>query len=157
MLTFIRRAKLPLIMDEQPINNGQKPDGTFAPGNKLGGRKKGSRNKTTLAIEALLEGDAEAITKKAIELAKDGDGAAIRLCLDRMAPARKDSPLEFDLPTIETAQDAVTASSALLTAVASGDVTPDEASRVMALLTSHKQLVESGDHEKRIEALEAAK
>jgi hypothetical protein len=34
-----------------------------------------------LAVEVLLDGEAEAITRKAIELAKKGDLAAIRLCL----------------------------------------------------------------------------
>ena len=47
------------------------------------GRPKGARNKATLAAEALLDGDAETITKKAIELAKAGDLTAIRLCLRR--------------------------------------------------------------------------
>ena len=144
-------------MDKQPISNGQKPDGTFAPGNKLGGRPKGARNKTTLAVEALLEGDAEAITKKAIDLAKDGDGAAIWLCMDRLAPPRKDSPVMFELPVIETAADAVAASAALLAAVADGDITPDEASRIMGLLTAHKTLVETCDLETRIAALETTK
>jgi hypothetical protein len=41
--------------------------------------------------------------------------------------------------------------------VAAGDVTPDEPRRVMALLTAHKALVETGDLERRIEALEAKK
>ena len=59
------------------------------------------------------------------------------------------------MPPIKTAADTVTASSALLDAVASGDVTPDEAGRVMALLSAHKALVETGDLERRIEALEA--
>ena len=157
MLPYIKHAKLLRIMDKQPINNGQKSDGTFALGNKLGGRPKGSRNKTTLAVEALLEGDAEAITQKAIELAKEGDGPAIRLCMDRLAPARKDSPVMFELPPIETAADTVEASAALLAAVAEGDITPDEASRVMGLLTSHKQLVETCDLETRIAALETTK
>jgi hypothetical protein len=52
------------------------------------GRPKGSRNKTTLAIEALLEGEAEALTRKAIERALEGDMAALRLCMDRLAPPR---------------------------------------------------------------------
>src|SRR4029077_7685570 len=34
------------------------------------GRPKGSRNRTTLAAEALLDGEAEQLTRKAIELAK---------------------------------------------------------------------------------------
>ena len=141
-------------MTAQPKDSGRKTDGTFAPGNSLGGRKPGSRNKTTLAVEALLEGEHEALTRAAIDKALEGDSAALRLCLDRIAPARKDSPVMFSLPEIATVEDAVSASSALLKAVAGGEVTPDEAGRVMALLTAHKQLVESGELEARITALE---
>jgi hypothetical protein len=91
------------------------------------------------------------------EFALGGDTVALRLCLDRLAPARKDVPISFALPPIVTAADTVTASASLLAAVAGGEVTPDEAGRVMALLTSHKALVETGDLERRIEALEGAK
>ena len=121
------------------------------------GRPKGARNRTTMAIEALLEGEAEELTRKAIDMAKEGDGPALRMCLDRLAPPRKDSPVCFDLPPIKTVADAVDASSALLSAVAGGDVTPDEAARIMTLLTSHKVLVETGEFERRLEALEAKK
>lgn len=143
--------------DDQPNNNGRKSDGTFAPGNSLGGRTPGSRHKTTLAVEALLEGEAEALTRKAVKMALSGDGPALRLCLDRIAPARKDMPVSFALPPIKSAADTVGASASLLAAVAAGDVTPDEAGRVMALLTAHKALVETGDLEARIVALEANK
>ena len=70
-----------------PENTGRNPDGTFAKGNaiNLAGKPKGPRHKTTLAIEALLEGEAEALTRKAVELALEGDVTALRLCLDRIA------------------------------------------------------------------------
>lgn len=139
----------------EPKNSGRETDGTFAPGNALGGRTAGSRNKVTRAVEALLEGQHEALTQKAIDLALHGDGPALRLCLDRIAPARKDVPVSFALPPIKTAADTVTASASLLEAVAAGEVTPDEAGRVMALLTAHKSLVEAGELEGRIAALEA--
>lgn len=142
-------------MTDAPNDNGRKSDGTFAPGNPGGGRTPGSRNRTTLAIEALLDGEAEGLTRKAIEMALNGDGRALRLCLDRIAPPRRDIPLTFALPPIKTAEDTVAASGALLAAVAGGDVTPDEAGRVMALLTAHKAIVEAGDLEARIAALEA--
>lgn len=144
-------------MANKPKDTGRKSDGTFAAGNRLGGRPPGSRNKTTIAIEALLEGEHEALTRKAIEKALEGDVTALRLCLDRIAPARKDSPVSFNLPAIKAAEDAVTASSAILAAVAQGEVTPDEAARVMALLTAHKTLVETCDLEARIAALEEKK
>ena len=140
--------------------NVDKMQGTkFAPGQSgnPAGKAKGTRNKTTMAIEALLEGEAEALTCKAIEMAKEGDGPALRMCLDRLAPPRKDSSVCFDLPPIKSVADTVEASSALLSAVAGGDVTPDEAARIMSLLTSHKVLVETGEFERRLEALEAAR
>jgi hypothetical protein len=53
------------------------------------GRPRGSRNRAAILFENLLEGDSEAIARKAIELAKEGDIAAIRICLDRLPrPAR---------------------------------------------------------------------
>lgn len=119
------------------------------------GRPKGARNKTTRAVEALLNGQHEALTQAAITKALAGDTTALRLCLDRIAPARKDSPVTFALPPIKSAADTVAASSALLDAVAEGEVTPDEAGRVMALLTAHRSLVEAGELESRLAALEA--
>jgi hypothetical protein len=69
------------------------------------GRPLGARHKVTLAIEALLEGDAERLGRKAIEMALAGDTVALRLCLERIAPARKSSPVEVDLPPIASVAD----------------------------------------------------
>ena len=102
----------------------RKPDGTFAPGNP--GKPKGSRHKATQAIEAMLEGQQEALTQAAIDKALVGDVTALRLCLDRIAPVRKDAPVFFELPHIETAQDAASAARAILRAVADGNVTPTD-------------------------------
>lgn len=58
-------------------------NGKFAPGvsGNPAGRPKGSRHKVTLAIEAMLEGEHEKLTRKAIDMALEGDGPALRLCL----------------------------------------------------------------------------
>lgn len=132
---------------------GRNTDGTFASGNP--GRPKGARHKTTLAIEALLEGEAEALTRKAIEFAKDGDVTALRLCLERISPVRKDTSVEFNLPDIKTAQDASEAASAVLKAVSDGDLTPNEGATVMGLVESYRQVLEATELEARIAALEA--
>ena len=141
----------------EPINNGRNTDGTFAEGNQLGGKPKGARHRVTRAVEELLEGQHEALTQKAIELALAGDGPALRLCLDRIAPPRKDAPISITLPPVRSIEDAADASATLLAAVAAGDVTPDEAGRVMALLTGHRQIIETGELERRIAALEGRK
>jgi hypothetical protein len=57
------------------------------------GRPRGARNRATVAAERLLHGEADALTRKAIELATDGDTTALRLCIERILPARKDRPV----------------------------------------------------------------
>lgn len=144
-------------MGRKPVNTAGKQRGRqFEPGvsGNPAGKPRGARHRTTLAIEALLDGEHEALTRKAIDLALAGDGPALRLCLDRLAPPRKDSPIMVELPSVKSAQDAVSASAGVLAAVAAGDITPDEGGRVMALLTAHKSIVEAGDLERRISALE---
>jgi hypothetical protein len=117
-------------------NTGKRQDKRFKPGHSgnPNGQPKGSLNATTLAAQALLDGEAEILARKAIELAKGGDLAALRLCIDRLVPPRKDRPVPFDLPKIESARDAANAISAVLTAVSTGDLTPAEASGVTRLL-----------------------
>ena len=120
------------------------------------GKAKGTRNKVTLAIEALLDGEAEALTRKAIELAKAGDMAALRLCMDRLAPPRKDRLVMFELPTITCAADAVKASAALVAAVAVGDLTPAEAGELGKLIEAYVRALEATDLAARLENLERA-
>src|SRR5687768_1672877 len=100
--------------------------GTNKSGNPMG-RPKGVRNAITVAMETLLEGEAETITRKVIDLAKSGDMTAIRMCMDRLCPARKDRAVTFDMPKLNRAADAVIASAAMVEAVAAGDLTPSEA------------------------------
>lgn len=137
------------------VADGRNPDGTFAEGNP--GRPKGTRLRVTRAVEELMEGEAEALSRKAIELALDGDTTALRLCIERAAPARKDAPVQFDLPAIRTAQDASDAASAVLAAVSEGDLTPLEGATVMGLVENYRRVLETSEFEARIAALEARK
>src|SRR5215203_4956535 len=119
------------------------------------GRPPGSRNKTTRAIDALFDGEAEALTRKAIELAKAGDLVALRLCLDRICPPRKARPVSFALPELSTAADAKLAASALVKAVADGELTPGEASELGRLLDAFTRVLDAAEFEERISRLEA--
>ena len=132
--------------------NGRSADGTFTSGNA--GRPKGARNRATQAVLALLEGEAEALSRKAIEMALAGDGVALRLCLDRIAPPRKDSPVQFTMPRMTTAHDAAQAAGAVLQAVAEGELTPTEGAQVMGLVDSYRRRLEVTEFEARLAALE---
>jgi hypothetical protein len=109
-----------------------------------------------LAMEALFEGEADAIGRKAIEKAKEGDPTALRLCLERILPARKDRPVTFAMPNLETAADAVRATSAIAQAVAEGELTPSEAGELSRLIESFTRAVEVHDLEVRLTKLEQA-
>ena len=100
------------------------------------GRPAGARNKTTLAAEALLDGEAEELTRLAIDKAKEGDMTALRLCMDRLLPPRKDRHVCFDFPKMEKASDVVTASASIVSAVARGELTPTEAAELMKIVES---------------------
>jgi uncharacterized protein DUF5681 len=136
-----------------------KPRGKpFQPGQSgnPNGRPVGSRNKATLAIDALLDGEAETLTRKAIALAKAGDMQALKLCMDRIAPPRRDRPVSFALPKVEGPADAATAMSAVLKAAAEGELTPMEAGEIAKLLDVYVRTVETNELAKRIEQLEKA-
>jgi hypothetical protein len=121
------------------------------------GRPKGTRNHATVLAEALIDGEAETIIRKVSEKASEGDMNAMRLCIERLLPPRRGRPVAFQLPKIETAADAARASSSVLTACAAGTLLPGEASEIMALISSHIQIVETTEFEARLTALEKAK
>ena len=131
---------------------GRNPDGTFAPGNP--GKPKGSRHRATQALEQLMDGSAEALTQKALDLALEGDVTALRLCIERIASPRKDTSVTFDLPSMKTAAEAAGAASAILDAVAQGELTPLEGASVMALVENFRRVLETSEIESRISALE---
>ena len=134
------------------MKNGRNTAGQFSAGNS--GRPRGSRNKATIAIESLLQGQAEELTQIAISKALEGDSVALRLCMDRIAPAPKDQPVSFSLPQMNNAFDASAAAGSVLTAVSNGKLTPIEATRVMGLIDSYRRTLELTEIEERLLKLE---
>ena len=136
------------------MKNGRNTDGQFS--NENAGRPKGSRNKATIAIESLLEGQAEALTQTAISKALEGDSIALRLCMDRIAPPMKDKPVVFTLPKMQDAIDASQAAGSVLSAVSDGSLTPIEGTRVMGLIDSYRRTLELTEIEQRLQVLETS-
>ena len=134
------------------MQNGRNTAGQFTADNS--GRPKGSRNKATLAIESLLQGQAEALTQTAVTKALEGDSVALRLCMERIAPAPKDQPVSFRLPKMSNALDASEAAGSLLIAVSDGELTPIEATRIMGLIDSYRRTLELTEIDQRLQALE---
>ena len=130
-------------------NSGAKQAGRFEKGRSgnPAGKPKGCLHKATRAAQALLDGEAEALTRRAIEKALEGDATALRLCLERICPPRRDRPVMFSLPTINSATEASGAMAAILSAVASGDMTPGEAQDVATLIDCLRRTIETTELE----------
>jgi hypothetical protein len=141
---------------QQPRINAPKTRGRpFQPGNP--GRPRGSRGKATVAAQVLLDGEAKTLTRKAIDLAKEGDTTALRLCLERIVPPRKDRPVSFAIPLIANANEAASLMSALVAAVASGAVMPSEASEVAKVIAGYVEALKTSELENRLRLLEEAR
>jgi len=109
------------------------------------GRPVGSLNRATRAAALLLDGEAEALTRKAVEMALGGDAVALRLCLDRVLGARRGRPVELVVPAIASAGDLVAAMNAVTAAATQGAITPDEAVALSHMVDSFNRTFEA-DH-----------
>ena len=145
---------------EKPAANAERdaerPPHLFKPGQSgnPAGKKPGTRNRATRALEELLEGQGEALTQKAIDMALAGDTVALKLCIDRIHPARKDRPVAFPLPPITSARDAADIAAAVAEAVAAGHITPSEAAeigKVIEIYVKAYQTAELNDRVARVE------
>lgn len=134
--------------------DGREKNGRFAPGNP--GKPKGARHKATRAALKLLDGEAKAVTRKCIDRALEGEPTALRLCIERLAPVRKDTPVNFELPRIGSAREAANAAAAILDAVANAQLTPIEGAQVMGLVETFRRTLESSEFEQRIADIEKA-
>ena len=112
------------------------------------GRPRGARNRTTILLQKLLEDDGEALARKAIDLAKGGDLAALRMCMDRLMPARKHEPVAFELPRLDTAADTVTA--------AAGELAPSEAADIAKVVDIYVRALATQGFEERLAKLEGS-
>ena len=120
------------------------------------GRPKGARNRATVVAEQLLDGEADTLTRKAIDLAKQGDTTALRLCIERILPPRKDRPVSFEMPHIEAVADGVKATAAIASAIAEGELSPMEAAELIKVVDGYTRAVETADLAARLTRLEQA-
>ena len=118
------------------------------------GRPLGSRNHATLLMESLLEGQAEQLTQKAIDMAMGGDITALRLCLERLMPVRKDRPIQLSLPPIETVQQISLAVGKVAKAIGDGEITPSDGEVFTNVLVAHNDIVAQSHYEQRFEDMQ---
>lgn len=121
------------------------------------GRPQGSRNKATIALQTLLDGEGVQLTRACIELALSGDVNAMRLCMERLIPPTKERRIKLSLPPIQTAADVAGALSQVLKAVGDGRITPGEGQTLAEILEGRRRTIETQEFEERLAVLEKGK
>ncbi len=142
-------------MVDKRSSDGRQTGGRFAPGNNIGrGRSEGSRNTASQTMDVLLDGEAEALTRKAIELALSGDTVALRLCMERICPPRRDRTVKLKMASLETPQDVLQAIATVVGAVARGTITPSEGQALASLIEVQRKAIETVEMGQRLASLE---
>jgi hypothetical protein len=127
----------------------------FPPGNTLGrGRPKGSRNKVKPG-QTLLDEYADPVMRKCLAMALQGNQSAMRMCMERISPARRGAIVTMNLPPIKTAADVEKAAESVTQAIQHGELTPAGGGTMMYILESRSRVIERVQLERRLEKLEA--
>jgi hypothetical protein len=107
-------------------------------------------------MQEMLEQKAEVLVTKVVELAMAGNIGALRLCLDRIVPARNNEPLVCEMPPLAKAADAVAVIAGIASAAVAGDVTADEAAKLAKVISLYVNTLEAREFEDRLALLERA-
>jgi hypothetical protein len=143
-------------MAKESANTGKKQGSKWKKGvsGNPAGKKPGTRHRATRLAETLLDGETVALVKKCVEMAIDGDSAAMRICMDRLVPPRKSRPINIDLPAVDTCAGISQAQSVVVQVVADGEITPDEGQVLSSILETRRKTLETADIEVRLGKLE---
>jgi len=118
------------------------------------GRPRGARNRTTLAVQALLDGEAEKLTRLCIKRALKGDPVALRLCIERLLPPMRVRSIQLTISPPTTIHEIVPAMGQVVRAMSEGNINPQEASILIDMFSRFQNAIEGSDIEGRVVALE---
>jgi len=120
------------------------------------GRPRGRRDTINRLLDEVASGGAEAILKKQMELARDGDPRAADMVLKRVWALPRGRPVDVELPAaIEQPADLVRAHAAVTAALAAGTITPEEAATLAIALDAQRRAIEVMQLGERLRVVEA--
>ena len=120
------------------------------------GKPPGTRSKVLAELDRLGAEGAQAVLQAVLAAAQNGDIAAAALVLKRCWPEARGRAVRLSLPPISTAADTVAATGAVVDAVATGAISPEEGQAVAGVIEFQRRAIETNDLAARIEALERA-
>lgn len=106
------------------------------------------------SLEELLDGQGPDLVRKAVQMALKGDVAALRLCLERLCPIRRERSIYLPLPEARNAAEAAAALTATLKGITDGEITPGEGVAISQILEVQKGLLEAAREERTRQDIE---
>ncbi len=116
------------------------------------GRPKGSGQ--AAHYRAMLEPYAEELIQRVVDMAKDGDMTALKLCLDRLCAPLRPTDRVVTIEGMADAKELSDKGNLILTGVANGNIKPTEAVSLMNVISSQARILEVDELERRITELE---
>ena len=143
-------------MEEQQKQRGRSRGRPFEKGRSgnPAGRPPGTGKRATQAMQSLLDGEAQALTLKAVELALAGDTTALRMCLDRLMVPRRDRVVPLAMRPVRDVGDLAPAMAAIMTAAGRGEISPAEGVSYARLVDIVLKAIDTYDFERRLQDLE---
>lgn len=120
------------------------------------GRPRGSKHKALLALDTIGQEGAEAALRVVVQAARTGDMRAAEILLRRCWPERKGRPVALALPDTSTPEGINRGVAAVIAAVGSGTLSPEEAAAVASVLETQRKTIELTEVETRVRKLEQA-
>src|SRR6266436_8289635 len=145
------KPRAPVYVRTMMVKNAQKKQRRRGPGRQFepgqsgnpAGRPRGARNRATVLAEKLMQDDIEDVVRAVVDAAKERDMTAAKLVLERVAPRPKGRAVAFVLPEIRAPGDLVAAFDSLIAAMATGEITPDEAVVIASVLELKRKALET--------------
>ena len=128
----------------------------FEAGNKFGrGRPRGSRNKTTVMAQQLLNNHAEHVVRKVLMIGlRDGDTSALKLCIDRVVPVLREPLAKVGKLSTATAAEVSGSTQKVLQSFAAGKIPMGQAQAISDLLEKRRRAIETEGLDERLRKLE---
>ncbi len=117
------------------------------------GRPRGVKDKRS-EMRDLLRPHAAELIQKAVDLAKDGDTTALRICIDRLIPPARESAIELSIPETSTISACLAAQVLVVAAVSSGNLLPGEGQALSTLIEHQRRALETQQLEQRMKIIE---
>lgn len=139
------------------MNEKKTPPQRFKPGvsGNPKGKPVGTRNHATRAVLELLEDGVLDVTKAVLKAARGGDLTAAKMVLERITPPMRERAINIALPDANTAEGCSEAQNAILQAVGTGELLPNEGTTISAIVENRRRAIETAELEQRIAALES--